>query len=279
MLQPATELGERARKFSASRPDTSVSSRRTGDKVLDRAIYVQNRLKTAIRRLYTWRAYLRLPSSDFNRTSAGLRWLQDVGEEGKATALMEWVLRPVDPTANKRFGAAFATSAAAQPIVDAGRVCRDAVAASGGCDPFGTCWTGWLKAVYDLFRRHRKELSARRAAWDAIVRETAVTLRTEQQKSRRFGALFRRAKPPSTAVSDESVWVQCPETPGRWILSSDPQTVKDFAAAHFRGLQSAHEWNRDPDEFPLYHAGPRKGQLRCTPRLQAVYAWDDSCET
>ena len=45
--------------------------------------------------------------------------------------------------------------------------------------------------------------------------------------------------------------MQSPDTPGRWILSSDPQTVKDFAAAHFQGLQSAHEWNRDPDEYPL----------------------------
>ena len=88
------------------------------------------------------------------------------------------------------------------------------------------------------------------------------------------------AKPPSTAVSDEAVWVQSQSTPGRWILSSDPQTVKDFAAAHFQGLQSAHEWNRDPDEYLLYHAGPRKGQPRCTQKLQAVYAWDgDDCPT
>ena len=72
VLGPATELGERARNASASHPSTALSSRRTGDKVLDRAIYVQNRLRTAIRRLYTWRAYLRLPRSDFNRTSAGL---------------------------------------------------------------------------------------------------------------------------------------------------------------------------------------------------------------
>ena len=82
------------------------------------------------------------------------------------------------------------------------------------------------------------------------------------------------------AVSDEAVWVQCKDKPDRWILSSDLQAVKSFAAAHFCGLQSAHEWNCDPDEHPLYHAGPRKGQLQCTDGLQAIYAWDgDACPT
>ena len=189
-----------------------------------------------IRRLYTWRAYLRLPRSDFNRTSAGLGWLQVFDETGEAAALMKWVLHPVDPVANRRFGAALATSTAAQPINDASQACHTAAAASGMYDPFDTVWSDWLKAVYDLFRRHRKELSARRSAWDATVRDTAATLREKQQKARRFGALFRRAKPPSTAVSDEAVWVQSKGTPGRWILSSDPQTMKDFAVAHFQGL-------------------------------------------
>ena len=37
ILRPATELGERARWASNSRPSTALSSRRAGDKVLDRA--------------------------------------------------------------------------------------------------------------------------------------------------------------------------------------------------------------------------------------------------
>ena len=193
VLRPAVELGERARNASASRPSTALSSRRTGDKVLDRAIYVRNRLRTAIRRLYTWRAYLHLPRSGFNRTSAGLGWLPVLNETDEAAALMKWVLHPVDPVANRRFGAAFATSTAAQPINDASQACRAAAAVDGVCDPFDTVWSDWLKAVYDLFRRHRKELSARRSAWDAIIRATAATLREEQQKTRRFGALFRQA--------------------------------------------------------------------------------------
>ena len=97
-------------------------------------------------------------------------------------------------------------------------------------------------------------------------------LHEEQQKDHQFGALFCHAKLLSTAVSDEVVWVQCKDKPEHWILSSDPQAVKSFAAAHFHGLQSAHEWNCDPSEQPLYHAGPCKGQLWCMDSLQAVYA-------
>ena len=40
----------------------------------------------------------------------------------------------------KRFGAAFAASAAAQPANDAGQACCAAVAVSGAYDPFGTTW-------------------------------------------------------------------------------------------------------------------------------------------
>ena len=112
------------------------------------------------------------------------------------------------------------------------------------------------------------------------MHETAATLRDEQQKTRRFSALFRRAKLPSTVVSDEAVWVPCPDKLGQWILSSDLQVVKDFAVAHFQGLQSAHDWNCDLDDHPLYHAGLCKGQPWCTQGLQAVYAWDgDNCPT
>ena len=46
VLHLAASIGERARTASASCPSTALSSRRTRDKVLDRAIYVQNRLKT-----------------------------------------------------------------------------------------------------------------------------------------------------------------------------------------------------------------------------------------
>ena len=193
---------------------------------MDRAIYVQNRLHTAIRRLHTWRAYLRLPRSSLCRTSAGLRWLDDVDDAEESVALMEWVLREVDPVANKRFGAAFANTAAIRPIVEAGQVCRAAGAATEAYDPFDACWSDWLKAVHDLFRRHRKELSARRSAWDAIVRETAATLRAEQQKARRFGALFRRAKPPSTAVAT-------PRGPG--LVLTAPAARGDLLVALPRG--------------------------------------------
>ena len=140
VLGPATELGERARRAGASRPSTALSSWCTGDKVLDCAIYVQNRLRIAIRRLYTWRAYLRSPRSGFNRTRAGLGWLVDTDEVGEAAALMRSMLHPVDPVANRRFGAAFAASAAAQPIHDASQACRAASSAGGACDPFDTTW-------------------------------------------------------------------------------------------------------------------------------------------
>ena len=257
-----------------------LPSQCTGDKVLDRAIYVQNCLKTAIHWLHMWRAYLHLPRSELSRTSAGLGWLEDLAEADEAAVLMDWVLHPVDLEKSRRFSVAFAVSTAVQPINAAGRACRTAAIGGNAHDPFDTVWSDWLKVVHDLFRCHQRELSAHRLAWDAIVRETAATLHAEQQKTRRFGALFRRAKPPSTVVSDEAVWVPCPDKPGQWILSSNPQAVKDFAAAHFQGLQSANDWNHDPDDHPLYHAGLHKGQPWCTQGLQAVYAWDgDDCPT
>ena len=52
--------------------------------------------------------------------------------------------------------------------------------------------------------------------------------------------------------------------------------VEEFAAAHSQGLQAEHEWNWDPAEFPLYHAGPRKGQPRCPAELQAICDWKEA---
>ena len=62
VLGPAAGIGKAAKEQHSQRPQAGVRKRWAGEVICDRAQYVQSRLRTAVMRLYQWRAYLRDPT-------------------------------------------------------------------------------------------------------------------------------------------------------------------------------------------------------------------------
>ena len=177
-------------------------------------------------RLYQWQAYLRDPSRTTQRQlGAGLGWLAEEGHTAgspeEAAELAHWVLALVCPLRNRRFVAAFAHAAVAEPIFAASRTCTEAAESSGRWDPLDLVWSEWCKTLQNFFRQHRSDLKKQCEAWGKAVRVVLASIRAEQERDRRTGLLFRLAKPCSEAVSDESVWLEVEGDDGvcRWTLS------------------------------------------------------------
>ena len=61
VLGPANAITRLAKEQQTRRPQAGNRKRRSGDHLCDRAQYVQNKLRSAVMRLYQWRAYLRDP--------------------------------------------------------------------------------------------------------------------------------------------------------------------------------------------------------------------------
>ena len=61
VLGPANAITRLAKEQQTRRPQAGNRKRRSGDQLCDRAQYVQNKLRSAVMRLYQWRAYLRDP--------------------------------------------------------------------------------------------------------------------------------------------------------------------------------------------------------------------------